>query len=111
MGKRIHTMDFDKATLLANLAELESVIKHMHKTYKGCSYAAKVEGMTTKDNFESQCYNDLMFVRGLMDDIECDRITEFPLVERTNCMSGRTFLEEPDTPYYCSPSSEAYWSM
>jgi len=52
-----------------------------------------------------------MFVRGLMDDIECNRITEFPLVERTNFMSGKTFLEEPDRPYYCSPSSETYWSM
>jgi hypothetical protein len=54
--------------------------------------------------------NDLMFLRGLMDDIECDRITEFPLVEKTNFMSGKTFLEEPDRPYFCSPSSETFWS-
>jgi len=104
-------MDFNKTAIIANLKNLESVINHMHNTYKGCSYAAKVEGMTSKDNFEDQCYNDLMFVRGLMDDIECNRITEFPLVERTNFMSGKTFLEEPDRPYYCSPSSETYWSM
>ena len=102
MGKRIHTMDFDKATLLANLKNLEATIEDWHKLYKG---------MSCNNDFQARCYNDLMFVRGLMDDIECDRITEFPLVERTNCMSGRTFLEEPDTPYYCSPSSEAYWSM
>jgi preprotein translocase subunit SecY len=30
---------------------------------------------------------------------------------RTNAMSGKTFQERYDTPYYCSPSSESYWSM
>ena len=32
-------------------------------------------------------------------------------VTRTNMMSGKTFQERYDTPYYCSPSSESYWSM
>jgi hypothetical protein len=32
-------------------------------------------------------------------------------VTRTNAMSGKTFQERYDTPYYCSPSSESYWSM
>jgi hypothetical protein len=32
-------------------------------------------------------------------------------VERKNMMSGKVFLEKYDTPYYCSPSSETYWSM
>lgn len=31
-------------------------------------------------------------------------------VERTNLMSGKTFRESVNTPYYCSPSSESYWS-
>ena len=33
------------------------------------------------------------------------------MVERTNLLSGKTFMERYDTPYYCSPSSETYWSM
>jgi hypothetical protein len=33
------------------------------------------------------------------------------MVERTNLLSGKTFMERRDTPSYCSPSSEAYWSM
>ena len=33
------------------------------------------------------------------------------MVERTNLVSGKTFMEDEDTPYYCSPSSETYWSM
>lgn len=33
------------------------------------------------------------------------------MVEKTNIMSGNKFMERSDTPGYCSPSSEAYWSM
>ena len=32
-------------------------------------------------------------------------------VNRKNTMSGRDFQERYDTPYFCSPSSESYWSM
>ena len=32
-------------------------------------------------------------------------------VTRKNMMSGAEFKERYDTPYYCSPSSESYWSM
>jgi hypothetical protein len=33
------------------------------------------------------------------------------MVTRTNAVSGKTFQERYDTPYYCSASSESYWSM
>ncbi len=32
-------------------------------------------------------------------------------VTRTNIMSGKEIQERYNTPYYCSPSSESYWSM
>jgi len=32
-------------------------------------------------------------------------------VERTNIITGKKFMEDIDTPYFCSPSSESYWSM
>lgn len=32
------------------------------------------------------------------------------MVERVNLMSGKTFQERVDRPYYLSPSSETYWS-
>ena len=32
-------------------------------------------------------------------------------VTRKNMMGGKAFQERYDTPRYCSPSSEAYWSM
>ena len=33
------------------------------------------------------------------------------MVTSKNMMSGKEFQERYDTPYYCSPSSETYWSM
>ena len=32
-------------------------------------------------------------------------------VTRKNLMTGGEFTERYDTPYFCSPSSESYWSM
>jgi hypothetical protein len=32
-------------------------------------------------------------------------------VTKRNLMSGEEFKERYDTPYYCSPSSETFWSM
>lgn len=32
-------------------------------------------------------------------------------VTRKNMMTGETYQERFDTPYFCSPSSESYWSM
>ena len=32
-------------------------------------------------------------------------------VTRKNIIGGKEFQERYDTPYYCSPSSESYWSM
>lgn len=31
-------------------------------------------------------------------------------VEMVNLQSGKKFMERYDTPYYCSPSSESFWS-
>jgi hypothetical protein len=32
-------------------------------------------------------------------------------VTRKNLLGGREFRERYDTPYFCSPSSETYWSQ
>jgi hypothetical protein len=32
-------------------------------------------------------------------------------VTKKNLMGGAEFRERYDTPHYCSPSSESYWSM
>jgi hypothetical protein len=32
-------------------------------------------------------------------------------VTKRNMMTGKTYKERYDTPYFCSPSSETFWSM
>ena len=32
-------------------------------------------------------------------------------VTKRNMMTGKTYQERYDTPYFCSPSSESFWSM
>jgi hypothetical protein len=32
-------------------------------------------------------------------------------VTKKNLLGGKEFTERYDTPHYCSPSSESYWSM
>jgi len=34
-----------------------------------------------------------------------------PVAVRRNMMSQALYLEAKDTPIYCSPASESYWSM
>lgn len=33
------------------------------------------------------------------------------MVERTNIMTGEKFEEDVNTPRFCSPSSESFWSI
>ena len=33
------------------------------------------------------------------------------MVQRKNFLTGEPFMERYDTPNFCSPSSESYWSM
>lgn len=33
------------------------------------------------------------------------------MVEKTNLMSGKKYMESVNTPACCSPASETYWSM
>ena len=33
------------------------------------------------------------------------------MVERINLMSGEKYMEDINTPHYCSPAFESYWSM
>jgi len=105
-------MDFNKTDLIRNLKALEAEIKNrVAEAAAGDVTDVSIDNLMAECKAEDKMNEDLMFVRNLMDDIECDRITELPMVERTNFMSGKTFLEDPDTPRSCSPSTELFWSM
>jgi hypothetical protein len=38
-------------------------------------------------------------------------VKDSKMVERTNIMTGQKFMEPADRPYFCSPSSESFWTM
>jgi len=104
-------MKFDKNTLLSNLKALEMKIEYAREQYlRNANDPTDDQSVTNMFN-AGKCRDDLIFLRGLIDDIECGRITEFPLVEKTNLMTGKSYLEDADTPLCCSPASETFWSM
>ena len=49
--------------------------------------------------------NDFPVKRGYV------RMIHETFVTRKNLMTGKEYQERYDTPYFCSPSSESYWSM
>ena len=56
--------------------------------------------------------------RDYIDTVVSDKIAQGFIVElhetfvtKTNLMGGKEFTERYDTPYFCSPASESYWSM
>lgn len=57
------------------------------------------------DNNHAKEVPDLVVMN--MDDYQ----KQVPLVERINFITGEKYMELSDTPHYCSPSSETYWSM
>ena len=48
--------------------------------------------------------NDFPVKRGYV------RMIHETFVTRKNLMTGKEYQERYDTPYFCSPSSESYWS-
>lgn len=86
-------------------------------SYKTMSAAkAALTRMTNKywkdsvadDNY--QIDQDPQFAYGIAESAYYSKNIE-RMVERTNMMTGKKYMESVNTPRYCSPSSEAYWSM
>ena len=71
-----------------------------YDTMQGAKCAAtRLNKKAGKSQFLWYDVNDYLIYRGPV-----------KMVERTNLMSGKTYMEAEDTPNCCSPSSETYWS-
>ena len=106
-------MELDKTTTLRNLDRLRGVIQaQIANAAVTTPWAELAPGSEAADNIE-QMIADIAYVRNYMETLERGNspIEEYPMVERKNLMSGEYFLEDLNTPIYCSPSSESYWSM
>ena len=60
-------MKLDKNPMLRKLAYLEMKIEKKGSMIR--------DNSDISEELRTECYEDLLFVRGLMDDIECGRIT------------------------------------
>ena len=106
-------MELDKTTTLRNLDRLRGVIQaQIADAAVTTPWSELAPGSEAADNIE-QMIADITYVRNLSIELEQGNsaIEEYPMVERKNLMSGEYFLEDLDTPIYCSPSSESFWSM
>lgn len=91
--------------IIANLSTGQTVVPKNYHSYDDDLTARRVLSRKFKNN-PDWCV------------MECEawrlfKAIKFPvkMVQRVNLMSGRTYWEAEDTPGFCSPSSEAYWSM
>ena len=76
-------MNFDKEVTLRKLATFVDALRDIKETREWewlmTDMDCEIEDASRQSKID-QVKNDIMFVRGIMDDIECDRITEFSLV-------------------------------
>jgi hypothetical protein len=91
--------------------ETTKILGGNYKSYKtfGAAKAAITRLRKTISLSDYNTNNDPLFMYGIAE-INYFRKNIEHTVERTNLMTGKTFVESVNTPYYCSPSSESYWS-
>ena len=82
------------------------IYKKDARTKKGERLVSKIDyNVTEKSMLEHTVKNTYRQLHGFRYEIHETMVT------RTNMMGGAEYQERYDTPRYCSPSSEAYWSM
>ena len=80
------------------------IYKTDRRTKEGVRLVEKIDfDRVTKDYIESVAESNRE--RGLIVNVFETYVT------KKNLIGGKEFQERYDTPYYCSPSSESYWSM
>ena len=77
------------------------------RTKKGERLLSKDDWETNEELTREKLTEQCEYMRGPKERFEIHTT----YVEKTNMMSQKPFWERYDTPYYCSPSSETYWSM
>lgn len=80
------------------------------EVYKSDFRYTNKERLVEKKDFTNTTIEDLTAAYSLMYPKHRIEIHK-TFVTKRNHITGAEFQERYDTPYYCSPSSETYWSM
>jgi len=98
-------MMIEKGMQMSALKEYTlEIYKTDRRTKEGVRLVEKIDfDPVTKDYIESVAKSNRE--RGLIVNVFETYVT------KKNLIGGKEFQERYDTPYYCSPSSESYWSM
>jgi hypothetical protein len=91
---------YSKKHCSASVYQLERTARaqctRLNREYTGCSLQIDANGQDV--------------VQWKVMSVEAYNARPVKMVERINLMSGLPYMEAEDTPYFCSPSSETYWS-
>jgi hypothetical protein len=80
------------------------------EVYRKDGRTRKGERLVFKSDYDVALFDT--FERTVHDTWKGHRVEIYEtMVERVNYMTKEKFTERADTPYYCSPRSESYWSM
>ena len=87
------------------IEDVNSVVAEGKKKYASRLYNAYEEA-TNKDLGRTHLNDKNNYMVMSVEDYDLIE----PMIERTNMMTGKKFMEPINTPHYMSPSSESYWS-
>lgn len=80
---------------------------HSDKNYFDTKRGAAISRAALNKKYSARVGQEKRYEYASVEDFENNVVY---MREKTNLMTGEKFMERSDTPYYCSPSSETYWS-
>ena len=92
-------------------AEMSTLVEYTLELYKSDKRVKDGKRLVSKQDFAPSTKDYIQAVAegkrklGFIVEVFETYVTE------KNLMTGKTFKERYDTPYFCSPSSESFWSM
>ena len=89
---------------------LRSTNVHRHSRFSVTAYDAIFKGFHVLETTDGVTTSLRTFPRKHLAIEHALMLGNTTMVEKTNIMTGKKFLERENTPYYCSPASESYWS-
>ena len=91
--------------------EMSAMKEYTLEIYKTDRRTKEGRRLVAKEDFAASTEDYIQTVAEAKRDFGFEVEVFETFVTTKNMMSGKEFQERYDTPYYCSPRSESYWSM